>query len=153
MSAREFIGKIVYYTLRPFIHQFLKDSRRAYVVMEHDGKILVVKNILGSGKWHLPGGGCHKDESFEQGASRELKEEVGVRVPTSRLEVLSPEAFRSKRGFDYQLFLLRMSKSTELKLDRLEILEASWLDPNDLNDSNAGESTLQALTLLGQRTS
>lgn len=148
MTAKEFVGRVLYYVSRPAIHLFLRGTRRAYVVLQFDDKILVVKNTLGSGKWHLPGGGCHKHESFEQGAIRELREEVGVAASESDLIRLSDEIFNSKRKFDYQLFLLRMPEPVELKIDQLEILEASWLDLGNFTDSNAGESTLQAVASL-----
>src|SRR6478672_5152100 len=137
MRVKELAGRVVYYTLRPLIHVFIRGSRRAYVVMEHEGKILVVKNILGSGKWHLPGGGCHSNESFQEGAVRELREETGVKASVSQLEQLSVQAFRARRKFDYQLFLLRVPNAVELKIDTIEILEARWVRPGELNASNA----------------
>lgn len=51
---------------------------RAYVLIKHDGKILLVQNWLGSGKWSFPGGGVHKGEDSKAGACREVFEEVGL---------------------------------------------------------------------------
>lgn len=118
------------------------------MVLRHDDTVLVVKNLLGNGKWHLPGGGCHRYESFEQGAARELCEEVGVIVDKADLYQLLPAPLRSKRQFDYQLFLLPVHAPVELRLDRREILESRWIRISELNKSNAGESTLQAVACL-----
>lgn len=145
MSAKEFAGRAVYYALSPIIHLFLRNSRRAYVVVQHEDKILVVKNVLGRGKWHLPGGGCHKNEGFDEAAIRELNEEVGIKALASELTRLSPQPFRSKRRFDYQLFHLPVVTQVDVKLDRREILESMWIAPSELNETNAGESTLQAI--------
>jgi len=39
-------------------------------------KVLLVKNV-GNGSWSLPGGAVEKDETLEQAAIREVKEETG----------------------------------------------------------------------------
>lgn len=148
MSSREFIGRAIYYVLKPFAGSVLKNSRRAYVVVQHEGEVLVVKNVIGTGKWHLPGGGCHKNETYAQGAVRELKEEVGIATMPSELTQLSQRTFRSKRNFDYQLFSLSLRTVVDLRLDRIEILEAAWVKPDELTRSNAGESTLEAVAQL-----
>ena len=148
MTFKERAGRAAYYILRPGIHFFLHGTRRAYVAFEHDGKILVLKNVLGRGTWHLPGGGCKKGESFEEAALREVREEVGVQVVTSQFTQLSEQPFRSKRNFDYALYLIRLNHPVELRLDVLEILDAQWVEPSELNESNAGESVLQAVAAL-----
>ena len=145
MSLKERCGRIIYYLVRPTIHVLLRGSRRAYVVIEQDGKILVVKNFLGSGKWHLPGGGCHKDESYASAAVREVNEEVGLVIEQSALQALgAPEIF-AKRGFRYSLFLHSLQEPVTLRLDQIEIIDACWVHPDELTPVNAGETTLRAL--------
>lgn len=147
MSVKERFGRIIYYLVRPAIHVLLRGSRRAYVVIEHDGKILVVKNFLGSGKWHLPGGGCHKNESYASAAVREVNEEVGLVIEESALHALSASEIFAKRAFRYSLFQFILQEPVSLRLDQIEIIEASWVHPSELTTENAGETTLRALDL------
>ena len=61
-----------------------------------DGKLLVVRRVAHdidlAGEWELPGGGVDDNETIEQGAVRELKEETNLDV-TKVLGIFE--------GFDY----------------------------------------------------
>ncbi len=49
-------------------------------IVEKDGKLLLCKrtgDLLESGKWSLPSGFLDRDETAEEGALRELREETG----------------------------------------------------------------------------
>ena len=65
-----------------------RSSQRLYgigtsVYAEREGKILVLKRSAGAapGAWYTPGGVLDPDETPEQGALRELREQ-GMRGPT-----------------------------------------------------------------------
>jgi len=51
------------------------------VILERDGKVLLVKHTYRDG-WFLPGGGVKRGETLEQAARREVSEEVGVQTKT-----------------------------------------------------------------------
>ena len=51
-------------------------ERCAGVVVVNDGKFLLL--LYGAGHWDFPKGHIEKDESAEQAALRELKEETGI---------------------------------------------------------------------------
>ncbi len=78
---------------------FSVKNRGGYFTVEPHGKqvavltlveqdvILVKVNrpVINDKTWELPAGGCNENESAEQGAIRELKEETGIDVLTERL--------------------------------------------------------------------
>jgi 8-oxo-dGTP diphosphatase len=55
-----------------------------------DSQILLVKRGVqpDKGKWSLPAGFIELDDSFREGAARELEEETGLRISPEKLEVL-----------------------------------------------------------------
>src|SRR5258708_5159908 len=69
---------------------WLLSPRRAptRVLLTSGTKVLVVKSLISSGRWGLPGGGLHRGEDVRDGALRELYEETGIRLEPSQLTPL-----------------------------------------------------------------
>lgn len=71
----------------------IKQKRHAAIVVLDGNKVLILqRSITDSWKpchWALPGGGVDKDETFIEGAIRELKEETNLDIPDpSKLELI-----------------------------------------------------------------
>ncbi len=54
------------------------------LLLIHDGKVLLVKHTY-QRQWYLPGGGVKRDETLEDAARREAREEVGAVLGPLRL--------------------------------------------------------------------
>lgn len=44
-------------------------------------RVLLVRHSYGSGRWTLPGGGCHRNEDPAETIRREIREELSIDLP------------------------------------------------------------------------
>lgn len=99
-------------------------------------EILIIKrsDTVGSypGYWGLPGGKLEPNESPEQAAVRELKEEVNLDVEIKDLTFL----YNLKRGPDKEIIsFVAEVWSGSVKLNS-ESTDHKWVDPSDLFSIN-----------------
>jgi len=89
---------------------------RACAAILNDDKILMVCHKTPSRTyWTFPGGGVNENETFEQAAIREVKEETGLDVKIASL--LFEEEYEFGKSYCYLAEL--MNENTELTLDFL----------------------------------
>ncbi len=141
------LGIIVFWLAWPFWYFYFKFSQnRSRVLVVSEGKILVLKGWLGSGKWGLPGGGAHKSEKLIESAIRELKEEVGINTPESALQKIGNRLHKS-HGLSYRAyyFVLELNNIPAIKLRKIEISEAIWVNAQDIHMLNVDNDVAYAL--------
>ena len=68
------------------------------IIISQDGKVVLAHKGYGLGGWSLPGGAVENDESFSEGAAREVLEEIGVRLEQLTLLLIEEEIFVSPKG-------------------------------------------------------
>jgi 8-oxo-dGTP diphosphatase len=104
----------------------------AEAIVEHEARILLVRHVL-PGKydfWVAPGGGVKEDESYEEAAAREVKEETGLAVNVGRLlyieDLVNPRCRFVKFWFSAQLASGALDISQpEARAEH--ITEAAWV--------------------------
>lgn len=115
-------------------------------IIEHEGKILFVKNI-GNTKWDFPGGRLHTDETSAEGLAREVLEEVGLEVEIGLpmyVESVHGEHLKYPRCFIFFVATLKSSDLT-IKMQVDEIGEVLWVAKNDANSVDTWEPCKSAL--------
>ena len=89
----------------------------ADLVVFNDDKVLLVKrkNHPCMGKWALPGGFSKADETIEETAKRELKEETNADVDDIKLVGVYSKPGRDPRGWVVSVAYLANIKNTNVK--------------------------------------
>ena len=144
------IGRLAFAIILPAFRLYLKKTQRAYVIIRVDGQILLSKNWIGRQKWQLPGGGIDKNESPEQAAIRELKEEAGINARASQLSKITEGIWQTDRlGYKYYIFGLELKNKPAIKQLYPEIIETAWLKLAELTPGNTTAEVLTALSSTG----
>lgn len=109
-------------------------------VLDDEGRLLLVRRC-DSGDWELPGGRVELGESVPAAAEREVEEESGVRVRVTRLagvysdpgHVLAyPDTGEVRQEFAVCVHAVPVDG--EVRADREETCDSSWVDPRRLDD-------------------
>lgn len=146
-----FAGMVAFWLGWPVLWLYLRGKARTRVIVECQGKVLVVRSLLGTGKWQLPGGGLHRGENPAEGAARELREETGVSVPASQLVPLN-EGKTAKHttihglSFLYYGFVVSIEQLPALRMQKLEITDIDWMDPATMRADNTSNDVLAMLS-------
>lgn len=115
------LGLLVYKLIHPLLGLIFKlyQSERSRVVIYNTDsqEITLVKNWFGCGELQLPGGGIRHRETPEQGAAREIKEELGLELDASGFKIIG----RAAGGSYKKVFLLCETSSPQLGSDTLQI--------------------------------
>lgn len=144
--AWQFIGIVAYWVTVPGIWLALRRTQRSRVIINSGDSIVVVKPWLGNGRWCLPGGGVHKNESALSAVRRETEEEVGMKLSTKSYRTLGNQLYRQNGlSFSYQLFSVVVNEKIPIKKQLLEIVEAEWVPIAELTDKNANQDVLAGI--------
>ena len=140
-------GIILYWLSWPVLFFYLKDSKRSRVIVSSENNILIIKNWLGSGQFTLPGGGLKKDENPKDGVIRELEEETGILVESSRLQLIKSEFTVTEHGYSYKClgFSVKIDKTIVTTRQKLEIAEIKWVDAKEVLNKYRLTSTARTL--------
>ncbi len=122
--------RVVHPLWRLYWFIFRPNTRGVKCAIDYNGKILFVRLSYAHKGWTLPGGGVKKNESFEDAAKREAKEETGIDLD----EILEVGEYKATKEYknDYVVCFYAKTSNPDFKIDNLEISEAKWSDPNFL---------------------
>lgn len=123
------IGTIVFWLSWPFLHVILRAGSRTRVLVVSEGETLLVKDIIGSGHWSLPGGGLKLGEKPIDGAVRELLEETTIELTPSQLTSKGMHVGRNGDGhtYRYHLFTVELPKKPSVRRQANELRDICWM--------------------------
>ena len=101
-------------------------------IIEKNGKYLLVQEAKKKcyEKWNFPAGHLDFNESLEQGAIREIKEETGCDVELNGI------CYVNNRILEDDIFIMIIFNAKlikeEIKYDKEEILDVKWFDYDEI---------------------
>jgi len=103
---------------------------------ENEGDALLLVRHAGVDKWVLPGGETRADESFREGAKRELREEAGLAATYDGLGILGQVRFRSGEHTTWGVLPVFEASPDEEQVTvddpDGEVTDAGWFPLDDL---------------------
>jgi 8-oxo-dGTP diphosphatase len=109
---------------------FLKDNQ-VLLGQRHSDPAKADSELHGEGSWTMPGGKLEFGESFEQGATREVQEETGIRVKSARVICVNND----KNDFAHFVTIGLFSDNFEGEakvMEPDEIVEWKWFNLDNL---------------------
>lgn len=107
----------------------------AGLVVNYQGEWLVVKKRYGGlhGRWSLPAGFVNNDETVDQAALREVKEETGVDCAVQKMIGFRSGVIQNKVSDNMVIFLLKPNERDPILQAQLsELYEVKWMQPKEL---------------------
>jgi len=102
--------------------------------VEHDGEILLLHRCnhkSEGGKWGVPAGKIDMGENELQAMIRELKEETGYKIESSKVEYLTKVYVKyPDYHFIYHMFRTQVDNKLEVALSTNEHKDYKWISPS-----------------------
>ncbi len=110
------------------------------LILDDDGRLLLLENILDPPKWELPGGLIDYSEAIPDALQREVMEETGLTIDVGEVfdvrdGYLSGFRFRDGRVLDTRIFLIAYTcqmTGGEIRLSD-EHINYKWFTVDDLD--------------------
>lgn len=145
-------GRIAFWVAWPLLFWYLRSGKRTRLLVTAGNKVLVVQSWISDGRWKLPGGGLRLRESPVQGVLRELREETGLELKRKQVKLLYKTGY-AENGLRYRYYCYKteLPKVLPASAQSLEILDVQWVDKGQLNEQNAAQDVLTALSAWSKR--
>lgn len=106
-----------------------KSVGAAAIILDAEGRILLVKHSYGKCNWEIPGGKSENHESAQETAQREVAEETGLDVQAERLTGVYYDPQYDMHHF---AFLCKNLNARKPEPSSPEILECGYFRENEL---------------------
>lgn len=104
-----------------------------------DGKVLLIKQ--NDGYWGFPKGHVEENETEEQTAIREVKEETNIDVEIDNTKRYTIEYVLPNGNMKEAVFFMAKPTTNNLKRQEEEIAETEWVEINEVENKLSFENT------------
>ena len=147
-------GTAAYVCGYPFILLWLLGSKRVYAAIVVNDELLVTKNWLDLHlQWRLPGGGKQSGETDTQALTREINEELGIRVSGQQVTPFVQAAQNTKKNYSYSIYFIQFAEKPLLQPNKFEIIELCWIQLSDLYRHHLSPELRDCASMLAEQKS
>jgi len=118
------------------------------LILNDSGQVLLAKSSKWKNRFTLPGGHIELGETIEEALKREIREEVGLEIKPIR-SLLMQEAIYSEEFYKPKHFIfldyLCETETADVKVDKDEIQESVWADPEKALEMNVDSFTKRTI--------
>lgn len=106
-----------------------------FVLVEHEGRVLLVREAKHGQRWYAPAGGLEAGETIRDAAIRETQEEAGILVEPAGLLRVEQQWYPSERGeglvswWRYVVSARVVGSPVPKSRPDHHTLEARWVEP------------------------
>ncbi len=112
------LKQIYYFIFRP-------QTQGVKAIIQYQNSLLFIKNTYGYSFWNFPGGGVKSKESPKKAISREVEEEVGLKLKKINFCGSFVNKSEYKRDSVYVFYV--KTDNPNFRIDPKEIKEAKWI--------------------------
>lgn len=126
----------------------MPEAEGAKVLIEHNGRYLLIREPFGTQHWTFPGGRSRKGEDPEATATRKVREEVGIRL--AKLTSLGSYFHTRQHKRDVICAYYGTVDSPAFQINPNTISEARWFSREEMASLTQSESVADVLELYGK---
>ncbi|MBA3652869.1 MAG: NUDIX domain-containing protein [Actinobacteria bacterium] len=121
------------------------------LVVDGEGRVLLVRQSYAGRRWMLPGGGVKRNETMLDAALREVQEEGGVTaIAPDKVQLLGIYA-NFRQGMSDHIAVYVIKEWEQEPIHDLEISNAGFFAPDDLPQPLSGGTRRRIDEYLGRR--
>jgi ADP-ribose pyrophosphatase YjhB (NUDIX family) len=138
------LGLRIAYALRKRIRRMIRPDLAgvAVLLVDGEGRVLLVRHSYGPQGWSLPGGGLGRGEDPAEAARREMREELGCELEALECALVAQEVLS---GASHTAHVFTARPLTEPRPDQREIDTVCWFARIELDQAELTRVTRRRL--------
>ena len=122
--------RMIYPVWQFYLRQFQVCTQGAQVAMWNNDRVLLIRNSYRK-TYAFPGGYIRNGENTASAASRELREETGISVPTEQLRFSFAWSYTNGKHVGHDdIFECQLENRPVISIDNREVVEACFMTPD-----------------------
>jgi 8-oxo-dGTP diphosphatase len=115
-------------------------------IIRKDKKILIAQrnnnSFLEPNKWEFPGGKVEQNETYEQCLTREINEELGIKISIDSLFLVTKHVYSKEERKIPIILVVYLTDWVDGMVQHIECQDARWVDVHDLRTYDFADADL-----------